>query len=375
MAAERHHQSANDSTVHPGILHHYNHKKNLVAFQYSSSGPASSSTRPQASSTSPVILLFIGGLGDGLLSVPYVQKLADRAACSPPDQLDTSSDGKPIDREVLVVQALLSSSYAGWGTGSVSRDRAEIIDCMEYFQALYTSRDLVAQGVEGLGTSVGTGEVKLREREQRWDGVRFVLMGHSTGCQDLVALAQSMYSNESRWDGIWAVILQAPVSDREALPMRMAPRDIDLGLEAAKQMIAAGRGDTILSPSLIPGFADGTCVSAARFYSLASTDSDEEDYFSSDLTDEKLEAIFGLFAEGGTDVLVLESEKDEHVPGWVNKELLLDRWERAAKKVGTNLRAEMVRGASHSLKGDREDIVMGMVDRVWRLIREVATGR
>ncbi len=61
---------------------------------------------PNASQDAPNKLLFIGGLGDGLGTVPFVDKLAEPG----------------LDRW-NVVEVLISSSYSGWGTGSVKRFR------------------------------------------------------------------------------------------------------------------------------------------------------------------------------------------------------------------------------------------------------------
>jgi len=75
----------------PGILHRY--APGLVAFEHTS----------QASLDPQNRLLFVGGLGDGLRTVSYVQSLVDAA------------EGWGI------VEVLTSSSYKGWGTGSVKR--------------------------------------------------------------------------------------------------------------------------------------------------------------------------------------------------------------------------------------------------------------
>lgn len=110
--------------------------------------------------------IYLGGLTDGLLACNYVEKLA--SAC---DQ-----------KGWAFVQPLLSSSYSGYGCGSLTRDAAEISDCLSF---LLDSRDVSD----------------------------FAFIGHSTGCQQgvhLMATAPARIREKIR-----AVILQAPVSDRE----------------------------------------------------------------------------------------------------------------------------------------------------------------
>src|SRR4051794_24832950 len=115
----------------PGTLHLYTSR--LVAFEHAPPGSSPSTT----SSTEPVnTLLWIGGLGGGLLPVPYTHTLADSL---PPTW--------------RLVEPLLSSGYEQWGTQTLGTDARDLRACVAYFR---------------------------REQPDR----RIVLMGHSTGAQD-----------------------------------------------------------------------------------------------------------------------------------------------------------------------------------------------
>jgi predicted acetyltransferase len=57
-------------------------------------------------------LLFIGGLGDGFFTVPYVQQLLVLIGWN-------------------IIEVLISSSYKGWGTGSVTR---QVVSCEHHSQ-------------------------------------------------------------------------------------------------------------------------------------------------------------------------------------------------------------------------------------------------
>lgn len=134
-------------------------------------------------------LIFVGGLTDGFCTVPYVSKLA-----------------KALENtEWSVFSVLLSSSYGGWGVGSLDRDVEELGQCVRFI------RDLKASRQPGAPTKGG----------------KIAVMGHSTGSQDVL---HYLYSPnpvpEKQYDlGLQHIvrpeldgaILQAPASDREGL--------------------------------------------------------------------------------------------------------------------------------------------------------------
>jgi hypothetical protein len=264
-----------------------------------------------------------------------------------------------------VFNLLLSSSYTGWGVGSLDKDVEEIGACVDFV------------------------------RQLRGEGGKVVVMGHSTGSQDVLhylysELSQDHGSEEQRekrsgggrrrpvLDG---AIMQAPVSDRESLlaglrsgshPFRTT---YDQLVNMAKtQPITKDGIDSILPLSLtaVVGFPSDTPLSARRFLSLASPDSPgqplEDDLFSSDLDDQQLKGTFGVVGERGllrSKLLVLYSGADEHAAPWVDKEALMKRW-----AVATDTRqpekwdhegSAVIPGASHNVKDVGQDELIARV--------------
>jgi predicted alpha/beta-fold hydrolase len=112
-------------------------------------------------------VIYLGGLTDGLLACSYVEELA--AEC---------------DRKGWAfVQPIIRSSYAGYGCSSLANDVADLADLVTYLVRTH-------------------------------DAAAFAVVGHSTGCQDIVQLLAT--APTAVREKIRAVVLQAPVSDREA---------------------------------------------------------------------------------------------------------------------------------------------------------------
>jgi triacylglycerol esterase/lipase EstA (alpha/beta hydrolase family) len=66
-----------------------------------------------------------------------------------------STIAKSLPSSWAIAEVLLSSSYRGWGTSSLAKDARELSECVSYFASLRPS-------------------------------AKIVLMGHSTGCQDIM---------------------------------------------------------------------------------------------------------------------------------------------------------------------------------------------
>jgi hypothetical protein len=66
-----------------------------------------------------------------------------------------STIAKSLPADWAIAEVLLSSSYRGWGTSSLQKDVKELAECVGYFSSLRPGREIV-------------------------------LMGHSTGCQDVM---------------------------------------------------------------------------------------------------------------------------------------------------------------------------------------------
>ncbi|KAF3009761.1 enhancer of mRNA decapping [Curvularia kusanoi] len=173
---------------------------------------------------------------------------------------------KALDSNWAIAEVLLSSSYRGWGTSSLQKDATEIAQCVEYFQSLRPGR-------------------------------KIVLMGHSTGCQDVMEYVVGKGSTTR--PPINGAILQAGVSDREAWSFLLESPEEKAScaavLKEAERLIAAGkpkemvpRENNIVQKEL------GAAISAYRTHSLLAKGGDD-DYFSTDLDDETLKGTFGRF--------------------------------------------------------------------------------
>ncbi|KAM7459289.1 hypothetical protein LguiA_036733 [Lonicera macranthoides] len=210
-------------------------------------------------------VIFIGGLTDGFLATEYLKPLAIA-----------------LEREKWsLVQFLFSSSYSGYGISSLKQDATELDQLISY---LINKED--SEGV--------------------------VLVGHSTGCQDIV---HYMRTNAACSRAVRAAILQAPVTDREyraTLPETAAMIDL------ASKLISEGRGSELMPREANPD----SPINAYRYHSLCSYMGDD-DMFSSDLSEDQLRQILGHMAN--TPCQVIYSMGDEYVPDYVDKKALVER--------------------------------------------------
>lgn len=200
---------------------------------------------------------------------------------------------------------------------------------------------------------------------------KIVLMGHSTGCQDVMEYLTGA-GHEIR-PSIEGGIIQAPASDREAIVMEMDPDQYLHSIAVATKMVEDGGADEII-PSVEINGVFPCPVSARRWLSLASPYHDgDDDYFSSDLKDEQLIRSFGALPKGSP-VCVLSSGSDEYVPKTIDKQKQISRWAEIAKKGAGRVdegNSGVVEGATHNLSGDSEEVVNALIKRVL----EVSTGR
>ncbi|KAI4939997.1 uncharacterized protein J4E92_001284 [Alternaria infectoria] len=294
--------------AHPGTAHKYT--KGLIAFEHASPHPSSSYNT----------ILWIGGLTDGLLTVPYPSLIA-----------------ASLPSTWSLAEVLLTSSYSGWGTGSLARDATELGECVAHFK-------------------------KLRP------GKKIVLMGHSTGCQDIMEYLLGKGA-EGR-DKVDGVILQGGVSDREAWEDYYKDgRDreqLERAIETAYALIHTAKEDEVVSPESNRVFKDmGGPLNAYRAYSLLAKGGDD-DYFSSDLSDEHFATTFGAIPKT-TPVCFLLGAEDPYVPTSIDRAALLQRWTRIIREGGGVVDDEdggVIPGAHHNLDGDPEEVVQDLVRRV-----------
>lgn len=350
--------------AHPGFLHHY--LPRLVAFEHN---PSSSSAlnHTHAGAHRKNYLLFLGGLGNGLGDPHYPSLLAEALA---------SATGPEHDEQWVVVEVLLSSSYTGWTTSTLERDADELEHAIWHFLGLQGRIKPLRQSSssdEGPQTAQETSAAQANEQAQGRG--KIALLGHSTGCQIIMQYLTSTPSTSSAprppVDGI---ILQAGISDREAIPL--SDSDLASSLSLAKSMVAAGQKDDHLPFSAHQGVFEAA-PSAERWISLAEKGGGD-DFFSSDLGDEVFEKTFGRVGRMGVKVCVLFSGEDQHVPGWVDKEALVGRWERAVRdgweeigggrgedgKGAWDEASGVVKGARHDPSGCGGEVLQDVFGRV-----------
>ncbi|KAK6361840.1 hypothetical protein TWF730_005553 [Orbilia blumenaviensis] len=304
-------------TSYPGILHHYT--KELTAFEFDSPVLRSRDGKPNT-------LLFIGGLGDNLLTVPYVSALV-RTGWS-------------------VVQVVISSTASGWGTGNLTRDAKELAICISYFK-IHLSRP------------------------------RVVLLGHSTGCQDIMHYLCRLEVSQQAHGQLDGAILQAPVSDREAMAVMMGQDTYDRSWKHAQKLIKSGRGGEIMPARITREVFEAPC-SANRWYSLTSPNMDgEDDFFSSDIGEEMLEGTFGGITPAGTPLLIVYSGDDEFVPQRVDKVGLVERWVRVCVRMGVNVdvgNSGVVEKATHNFAKCESSVFEEFLGRVVRFLKTLEGG-
>ena len=149
-------------------------------------------------------------------------------------------------------------------------------------------------------------------------GETFALVGHSTGCQNSIHFLKN--GDEDMVARTKSVALQAPVSDREHAMMEPNYQE-NIGL--ARQMKMDGKGE-----EMMPRSAFWAPITASRFASLQDVGG-EDDFFSSDLSDEDMAERLGHVGVWGRKhsgyLLAAYSGADEYVPECVDKDKLLKR--------------------------------------------------
>lgn len=153
-------------------------------------------------------LVFVPGLTDTIGTIPYLPQLAD----------SISRHGFSL------VQPQLTCNLGGYGQCTLQGDAQEIAACVAHLRSLPSKRN-----------------------------GKIVLMGHSTGCQDLIQYLLSSTRTLDAHTRIDGAILQAPVSDREAyeLDRSRAETDqirdeMDQELQKATQLVQSGHGATLM---------------------------------------------------------------------------------------------------------------------------------
>jgi hypothetical protein len=161
-------------------------------------------------------------------------------------------------------------------------------------------------------------------------------------------------------------ILQAPVSDRESLVAALDPKVYEESCRIAQDMVDRDLGESIM-PSNASKIFGPAPVCARRWLSLASPNHDgDDDYFSSDLSDEQLMNTFGSLP-AKTPLCILFSGSDEHMPKTIDMARLIEKWIGFVKKGNGKVDEEnsgIVEKATHNLMGNPEEVVADLLKRV-----------
>lgn len=248
---------------------------------------------------------------------------------------------------------MISSSGTGWGTGSLRRDAREIAQAVNYFRVI----------------------------EKR---NRVVLMGHSTGCQDVMQyLAGNAIKNHplenyepSVGPAVQGAILQAPVSDRQGMEVTGYDKELQgRAVKLADEWMKTGKGEDVLPLEVTSQLFDTVPVCARRFLSLTQPRG-ADDFFSTDLPDEVLKSTFGRISLP-TRVCIIYSGNDEYAPPGVDKLELITKWGDHVNMGGgdfSSINSGVVEGASHSLREEgQEKAVEECVGKVSGFINWLST--
>lgn len=237
---------------------------------------------------------------------------------------------------------------------------------------------------------------------------KVVVMGHSTGSQDVMHYvncpnprpAHPVFDKDCKpivRPEIDGAIMQAPVSDREGIlwvvkcgTARDSPGTMrELYNKAVEDARHHPYEDNDSVDTIVPlsvtgriGYPTSAPVSSRRFLSLVSPDSpekpEEDDLFSSDLSDARLKETFGQVVSRGLlkqQLLVLYSGRDQSVPPWVDKEALLKRWQTAIDADGQKFwspRSMVIPNASHALSdSDQAEPRRILVERVTGYLNDI----
>lgn len=267
------------NTSYSGILHKYNFQN--VAFEF-------------LPSNNKKVLVFIGGLGDGLLTVPYLPKLAMTI-----EKLGFS-----------LIQIQSRSSFKGWGISSLNNDIEDIKDLVRFLRS-----------------------------DKGGNRTTIILMGHSTGSQDTI---HYLLNDNVDIDG---GIMQGSVSDREMFNSTISKSVMKRLNTHALKLIEKNQGKQLLT-SEYSSYLWNTPITAYRWCSLMLPGGDD-DYFSSDLSNYKLINTFGKINKP---FLIIYSEHDEFVPQYIDKKRLIERWISFSNPKYCSRISGLINEASHNVK-------------------------
>lgn len=196
-------------------------------------------------------LVLIPGLTDGMMTMSYTHAL----------------NSSLLSIDYSLVQVNLSTSFCQFGLHSLETDVQELTLIIQYLK-------------------------------EQLHFNKLILLGHSTGCQDVLSLLRHSPAAAS----VTAIILQGAVSDRDGMVLDDTTPGL---LREARDLADKGCPGRLLSDL----YCDAP-ITAERFLSLAGRLT-PDDMFSCDLTCNELEPILAPIR---VPVLLCYSQQDEYVP-------------------------------------------------------------
>lgn len=229
-----------------------------------------------------VAAVLIGGMTDGPFSLSYAEKLVTHFS----------------NRGVRVIQPVLRSSFRQYGISSLAEDVEDLVSLLKFSCGVFARK--------------------------------FVLIGHSTGCQDIVRLEERLLGEAMPFQIVGAV-LQGPVSDRQYMESIYPDASLQFWINYASN----------LNPSqLMPSDAySGVPITAYRFNSLAMRGGDDDLFYI-------VPGAEGTPAESLFPKAVYISERDECVPASLK---LADVERMARHTIPRVSRLVVLEGADHGL--------------------------
>ena len=176
---------------------------------------------------------MVGGLTDGLLACPYVPAVSIRCKAN----------------SYALIQPILRSSYCQFGMQTLANDVEDLNSLVDFL------------------------------RSNRGDDLAITFIGHSTGCQIAVTFCKT---SQLARNFVKKIVLQAPVSDREALLLEESKDFVENLIVTANNLVEAGKGRQIVHS--LYGIAPLTATRTLDLFSEGGLD----DMFSSYSTDEQL---------------------------------------------------------------------------------------
>jgi pimeloyl-ACP methyl ester carboxylesterase len=248
-------------------------------------------------------VIFLGGYVGGLLSIPYIERLDELLS-----QLSYT-----------LIQPLFRSSNLQYGWHTIDNDIEDLQNLIDYL-------------------------IKKRKNIES-----IILMGHSTGCQGIIHYLRQ----EKKSNLIHGIILQGPVSDRQYLSTFPITKT---QLEYCEQHRENGH-------EWLPRSLHSAPITIKRFLSLNTMNSNE-DFFSSDLSDEQLRKIYENIS---LPIMLIWSGEDEYVPDAIKEEVENFIRDKLAMKIHS--KCVLLEESDHDITDEQHQV--NMINQIGEFIQSI----